>query len=177
MVNKTNRLVIRIMEHSDIEEARLLHNDDSVLALLSDPFHVSEISQQKWFESISSSRQSRRYVARLIGDGTFIGVFRFDQIDQTNRSVMVGADIISTHRRSGFATEIFNYFFRYLFLQCGFNKLSLTTLEHNHPARNLYLKLGFQEEGVERQAIFRDGKYQNLVRMSLLAGEWSASNS
>jgi hypothetical protein len=142
MVNKTNRLEIRIMEHSDIEEARLLHNDDSVLALLSDPFHVSEISQQKWFESISNSRQSRRYVARLISDGTFIGVFRFDQIDQTNRSVMIGADIVSTHRRSGFATEIFNYFFRYRLIRLISYSMKMEYIKKNVL---FYNWCGFQE--------------------------------
>ncbi|SNC62184.1 GNAT family N-acetyltransferase [Polynucleobacter victoriensis] len=172
MKNRVSRLAIRIMEKRDIEDVRLLHNDNSVLSLLTDPLHVSEISQEKWFEAISVSRQSKRYVARLLDGDIFVGVFRLDQIDLVNKSVIVGADVIHTYRRAGYATEMFEYFFEYLFLQCGFNRLNLTTLEYNYPARNLYLKLGFQEEGIERLAIFRDGKYQNLVRMSLLATDW-----
>jgi RimJ/RimL family protein N-acetyltransferase len=172
MKNRVNRLVIRIMERRDIEDVRRLHNEDDVLLLLSDVSHVSEVAQEKWFQSISESKQSKRYVARLALDDAFVGVFRLDRIDLFNKSAIVGVDVVARYRRMGFATEIYSYFMRYLFLECGFNRLALTTLELNHPARNLYKKLGFAEEGLEREAIFRHGKYQNLISMSVLAREW-----
>lgn len=172
MENLTDRLLIRIMERRDIEDARRLHNDDTVLLLLSDVSHVSEVSQEKWFQSISESRHSRRYIARLTKDDAFVGIFRLDRIDLFNKSAIVGVDVVDKYRRMGIATEIFNYFIKYLFQQCGFNRLALTTLELNHPARDLYKKLGFKEEGLEREAIFRHGQYQNLISMGLLASEW-----
>jgi RimJ/RimL family protein N-acetyltransferase len=175
MENRTDRLVIRIIERRDIEDARRLHNDDTVLFQLSDATHVSEIAQEKWFQAISESRQSKRYIARLAKDDAFVGVFRLDRIDLFNKSAIVGADIVDKYRRQGIATEMFNYFISYLFEQCGFNRLALTTLEINHPARDLYKKLGFKEEGMEREAIYRNGRYQNLISMGMLAKDRSGS--
>ncbi|WP_227818026.1 GNAT family N-acetyltransferase [Nitrogeniibacter aestuarii] len=170
--NGTSRLIIRIMEQCDAEEARLLHNEDSTLMRLSDVAHVSEESQLAWFRSVSQSCSSKRYVARTRAANDFVGVFRLDRIDHWNRSAFVGADVAPAARGQGYASEMYGYFFEYLFNQCGLNRLALVTLESNEPALRLYEKLGFVEEGREREAIFRDGRFQDLVSMGLLASEW-----
>ncbi len=173
-LNGTERLAIHIMESADTEEVRQLHNEETTLYRLTDIAHVSQESQDAWFKAVSTSRTSRRYVARLRYDGTFVGVFRVDRIDPWNRNAFVGADIVEGLRGQGYATEIYRYFFKYFFDQCGFQRLALVTMETNAPAINLYKKLGFVEEGRERQAIFRDGRFQDLVCMGILAEEWRA---
>jgi RimJ/RimL family protein N-acetyltransferase len=160
------------MEHEDVEDARLLHNDDSTLSKLTDVSHVSQEAQLAWFKAMSASKSSRRYVARRIEDNKFVGVFRLDRIDPWNRNVFVGADVVPNFRGKGYATEMFAYFFEYLFNQCGLHRLALVTMETNLPAINLYRKLGFVEEGRERQAIYREGCYVDLISMSLLEQEW-----
>ncbi len=170
--NGTDRLEIKVMEFADIEEARKLHNDDSTLSWLTHQQHVTEEEQKLWFASISTSGTSRRYVARLKSDNEFIGVFRIDEIDRSNRNALVGADVVSHQRRLGYATEMFGYFFSYLFDQYGMHRLALKTMENNEAAITFYKKLGFVEEGRERQAIFRNGSFVDLVNMGMLESEW-----
>jgi RimJ/RimL family protein N-acetyltransferase len=170
--NGTTRLVIRLLERRDLEEARLLHNDDGTLSRLTDISHVSEPQQEAWFQTMSTSRVSRRYVARLRSNDAFVGVFRIDRIDLWNRNAYVGADVVPTLRRNGYATEMFDYVLRYLFDQCGLHRVALNTAADNTSALALYRKLGFVEEGRERQAIFRAGRFHELVVMGLLADEW-----
>lgn len=171
-VNGTARLAIRIMECADIEEARLLHNDDETLARLTDVLHVSQPQQDAWFQSVSTSRSSRRYVARLREDKSFVGVFRVDRIDMQNRSCLVGCDIHPSHRRRGYAEEIFSYMLDYIFLQLGMHRVGLVAIADNQPALSLYQKLGFITEGNEREAIYRRGRFHDLIAMGLLATEW-----
>lgn len=170
--NGTARLVIRLMECGDIEEARLLHNDDATLARLTDVLHVSQAQQDSWFQSVSTSRSSRRYVARLRESGAFVGAFRIDRIDMQNRSCLVGCDIVPLQRRQGYAEEFFGYMLNYLFLQLGMHRAGLVTISENQPAISLYQKLGFVTEGSEREAIYRHGRFHDLIAMGLLAGEW-----
>ena len=170
--NGSTRLVIRLLEHRDIEEARQLHNDDATLARLTDPFHVSEPQQEAWFQAMSTSRGSRRYVARLRAGDEFVGVFRIDRLDLQNRNCLVGCDIVPRRRRQGYAAEIFTYMLDYLFRQLGMHRVGLVTLVDNAPALALYAKLGFVAEGREREAIFREGGFKDLVAMGLLAAEW-----
>lgn len=170
--NGSVRLIIRLLERSDLEDARLLHNDDATLKQLTDVSHVSEAEQEAWYLSLSSSRHSRRYAARRREDNAFVGVFRVDRIDLANRNALVGADIVPAMRRHGFATEMFAYVLDHLFGQLGLHRVGLFTLAGNASALGLYRKLGFVEEGRERDAIFRDGVFTDLIAMGLLATEW-----
>lgn len=170
--NGSERLIIRLMERADIEALRIMHNDDRVLMNLTDPAHVSEVQQEGWFNSVSTSRTSRRYVARLRSDNAFVGMFRVDSIDPINGNAFVGCDIDPVHQRQGYATEFFVYMLNYLFDSYRLQRVELVTLEDNVSAIGLYKKLGFVDEGIRRAAIYRDGVYKNLLAMGLLADEW-----
>lgn len=170
--NGTDRLIVRLMEKKDLEDLRVLHNADETLMRLSDIQHVSEAQQEAWFQSVSISRTSKRYVARDRATNAFVGMFRIDGIDLINRNCLVGCDIVPGARGQGFATEFFGYILDYLFNQWGLHRVELVTLHDNAPAISLYKKLGFIDEGQRRDSIFRNGRYQNLIAMGLLDTEW-----
>lgn len=167
-----DKLIIRLLERQDIEFARCLHNDESVLMKLSDASHVSEFQQEKWFNSVSASLNNLRYTILEKATNEYVGVFRVDNIDMGNRSVCVGLDIAKSKRGQGYARDAYNYFLDYFFAQRGFHRVYLATLETNAVASSLYMKLGFEVEGRSREAIFRDGKFQDLVWMSILASDY-----
>lgn len=50
----------------------------------------------------------------------------------------------------------------------GLTRIELTVREHNKPAIALYEKLGFQVEGLHRNAVRVDSKYENHISMALL---------
>jgi RimJ/RimL family protein N-acetyltransferase len=159
----TKRLLITKIREVDLEEVRNLHNEPSVLNKLSDSRFVSIEMQHAWFKSLEKSNSSFRFVCREIKTGDLVGVFRIDNFDQLNKSVMIGLDILKGFRRQGYATEIYIFFMKYFYEEIGFHRLYLNTLENNKAARNLYKKLGFRKEGKLIDAIFRKNKYQNLV--------------
>jgi RimJ/RimL family protein N-acetyltransferase len=49
----------------------------------------------------------------------------------------------------------------------GVDKLELTVFPHNEPAKALYRKLGFQEEGLLRRRYFIGGRYVDAMLMGL----------
>lgn len=169
----SQRLLLRLVEEGDLEELRSLHNEESTLNKLTDPFHVSEEEQRLWFHNLLKSRSSRRYSIILKESSELIGVIRVDRIDLSNRNAEVGADIKVDYRRRGYAKEAYYLLLDYLFFTLGMHRLQLQTLDTNSPAISLYKSLGFKEEAVLRESIFRDGTFQNLVLMSILRREWS----
>jgi diamine N-acetyltransferase len=52
------------------------------------------------------------------------------------------------------------------------HRLFLDAFVSNDRARHVYESLGFQKEGIMRDAIYRDGAYHSLVLMSLLENEY-----
>mgnify|MGYP003950800219 FL=1 len=166
--NLVGRLLIRILEHRDLDFARMLHNDDSTLLRLTDVEHVTELQQEQWFKSISTSKKCKRYTVLDAETERPIGVFRVDMIDLINKSCCVGLDIAPDMRCKGYAREIYSYFLNYYFLHCGFNRLYLAVLETNDVGKNLYASIGFKEEGLFREAVYRNGQYSDLIWMGIL---------
>src|ERR1700751_2092227 len=53
----------------------------------------------------------------------------------------------------------------------GLTRVELTVRENNRNAIALYKKFGFETEGLNRNALKIDGRYENLVLMALLFDE------
>lgn len=56
----------------------------------------------------------------------------------------------------------------------GLHKIWLMVFATNSRGRRTYARLGFVDEGVLREEYFHQGSWHDMVRMSLLAREWSA---
>lgn len=165
---RTERLTLRLIDAQDIEQVRELHNHPETLKWLSDTHFVTKMEQESWFKKISSSLTSRRYVVELCETKDLVGVFRLDDIDIENKSAYVGLDIAIDFRRKGIALETYEAMIPFLFEELQLNRLSLITLETNHPAISLYEKLGFMKEGTLRQAFYRETGYVNGLVYSKL---------
>lgn len=186
---ETNRLKIVLLEERHLESLRLMRNDPTTWHWLTKIDPISQREQKEWFEELQDDK-SRMYLAietkeKKLGEfggvegleelakSVFVGVLRSDEWDRTNRSVRIGIDVANKHRGRGYATEALTAFVDYLFKQQNINRLWLLVCEDNEIAVKLYQKIGFKEEGRQREAIFRDGKYQNYLSMSLLEKEWT----
>src|ERR1700748_3559596 len=55
-----------------------------------------------------------------------------------------------------------------VFRDFGAHRLWLDVFETNHRAQHLYRSLGFQQDGIFRDVVYRDGEYHSLLLMSLL---------
>lgn len=72
----------------------------------------------------------------------------------------------------GYGSDAVRVLLRYGFLELNLNRIYLRVYDYNTRAIAAYLKTGFVEEGRERQHMFRDGAYHDIVWMSILRDEW-----
>lgn len=167
-------LSYRPLTQKDLEWARQLHNDPEVLVMLTDPRKVSEDQQKAWFKSLQKSLTSERILVSM--KDIPIGLIRIDQLDFVNNSVCLGLDIVKTHRGQGLAPGIYKTAMNVLFnsKDLRMHRVWLLVAEYNMRARRLYKKLGFSQEGVLKDAIFRNGEYHNYISMSILKDEYEA---
>ena len=70
----------------------------------------------------------------------------------------------------GLGTEVTRYVLDYAFDALNLNRVHLTVLATNPRAIAVYEKLGFEREGVMRQAQFKRGAYIDVVVMGKLRG-------
>jgi len=104
---------------------------------------------------------------------TLIGSCGFFNLDQRNRSsefgIMIGD---KNYWNQGFGTEAVRLLCQHGFNTLNLNRIYLRVLESNPRAIHAYEKAGFAHEGRQRQAEFRDGKYINMLVMSMLKDEY-----
>ncbi len=76
----------------------------------------------------------------------------------------------------GLGRRMLEELIRIVFVELDAHRLFLDVYEDNLRARHLYESLGFQYEGVMRDAARRDSSWCNLHLMSMLEGEFAARN-
>ena len=119
---------------------------------------------------MSKNRTSQRLI--ILFDGKRIGVVRLDDIDYQNKSICIGLDIEKKYRSKGHGYSSFNVLLKYCFNELNMNRVWLFVTTFNDKALGLYQKLGFQEEGRQRERIYRNGHYHDYVMLSILNNEY-----
>lgn len=172
-------ICFRPVERDDLEAIRAMRNDQTTYLQLTDISQITETQQQKWFESLDSASDKAYFSVfkenqefPISTPGNFLGIIRFNQIDRNNKSVQVGMDIVPHERGQGYGTKTFGAILKYCFDHWGMHRLWLCVLEDNEIALKLYRFVGFTVEGVMKEAIFRNGKYNDYLVMSILEDDY-----
>jgi RimJ/RimL family protein N-acetyltransferase len=105
-----------------------------------------------------------------VGGGGLVG------IDWQNRFAEIGIHIgEKKYWDKGFGTKVIKLFLKHGFDTLNLNRLWLRVFETNQRAIRAYEKAGFTLEGRYRQGQFLDGKYVDVMIMSVLQSEWAGS--
>jgi len=135
--------------------------------------------KKHWGDDFISSGSPRYYSINKIKDdeSVMVGYARARQ-DFDNRIATIGVDIHKDHRRKRYACEAYKWLLNYFFIDSKCNRVQLEVLSTNKAALTLYKKIGFRQEGIRRQAVYRQD--QNLfidsIMMSITADEWERDN-
>jgi len=167
----------RVIERSDIELIRREHNDESILLMLRDPRIISELDQIQWFESISKNKNNTVYCIFHESPVNLIGVWKLQDLDNTNRCVEYGMDIFKEHRGKGFGLKSFRMAFKYLFESLNIHTIYAKIGEYNETSLVAAQKAGFQITGNIKESLFRQGKYWDNIVLSLTVDEYKEMNS
>lgn len=98
-----------------------------------------------------------------------IGHIQVADIDQVNQSVFLNRIFIRKESQGkGYGLALMNKMKAYVFEELGYHRLSLYVLGNNDNAKKLYVKAGFKEEGIMRDARLLDGEFLDLHVMGIL---------
>ncbi len=90
-----------------------------------------------------------------------------EEVNRKRHSVYVAIGIHKGERGKGIGTKLFLALEKWA-KEKKLHRIELTVLEHNKAAIALYIKMGFEVEGIKRDSLLIDGKYVNELYMSKL---------
>ncbi|CAG7915998.1 unnamed protein product [Penicillium olsonii] len=94
-----------------------------------------------------------------------------------HRNAMIGISFAEGYRGKGYGGEAINWALDWAFMRGGFHRISIGAFSFNTNALKLYRKLGFVDEGRDREAIFHLRKWHDLVSLGMLENEWEELRS
>ena len=104
-----------------------------------------------------------------------IGSCGFYKLDKGNRSVEIGYDLHPAYWRQGIMTEVLSTVIDFAYSGDFFfpvNRIQAVTYLDHAASIGLLKKLGFQEEGIRREAGYWKDQYHDLRSFSLLRRDW-----
>lgn len=107
--------------------------------------------------------------------GKLVGAVRYNDINWTNKSTSLGGWIDSSLEGKGLITKAARVFIAYAFSELKLNRLEAQCHSENLRSRAMAEKLGFTQEGVLREAEWRNNRFVNVVIYGLLASEWKGN--
>lgn len=123
-------------------------------------------------ESQSSKRATDLAKATPIGYLSFFPTHGPDA--SHHRNAMIGLSFAEEYRGKGYGGEAVNWALDWAFQHGGFHRICIGAFSYNHNALKLYRRLGFVDEGREREAVLYLRKWHDIVNLSMLEHEWEA---
>ena len=164
-------LILRLVEKKDLEKLRALRNDESSWINLNTHGFISYEAQISWFNNLKKQKTNLYFIIEK-KRGAMVGSAYIRDIEKINKSCGIGANVLRNKRGNGYGAKIYDILINYIFNFLNMNRIWLQVLDSNQPAINLYKKKGFKIEGRLNEAVFRDGKYMDLISMRLLKSEF-----
>jgi diamine N-acetyltransferase len=170
---------LRAAERSDLPRFVKWLNDPEVRKglLLYKP--ISLVGEEKWFEEMVKRPPDEQVMVIEVprdGDWIAVGNCGIHRIDWRSRVCELGIFIgEKSYWNQGIGTRVMSLLLKHGFETLNLNRIFLEVFEDNPRAIRAYEKAGFVHEGRKRQAIYQDGRYKDILLMSVLRSEWDQS--
>lgn len=169
------RIMLREYRRDDFSAMRRWVNDPEVTNLLSDVFLYahSEPATTAFLEgAMAGGSDHKGFVIADLQTESYIGQIDLFRLDWKNRSAELGLVIgVKELFGQGYGTEAIRLMQSFVFYRMNLRRLYLQVHDYNTRAYQCYLKCGFREEGRLREAHYYNGRYHDIILMSVLRND------
>jgi RimJ/RimL family protein N-acetyltransferase len=159
-------------------ESKWTHDVEYMRLLSADPVRpLSPTLIKKKYEEAEKEKATHRYhfAIRTHTDDRLVGFVRLDHIEWNNGASQVTLGIGDPNDRGhGYGAEALKLILRYAFAELNLHRVTADTLEYNERALRFLERAAFIVEVCRRQAVHRDGKRWDVIKLGMLREEWAA---
>jgi ribosomal-protein-serine acetyltransferase len=112
------------------------------------------------------------FQAALVCDGAIIGMVGLHGVNWPHGSTTIGYWLDESHQGRGLMTRAVGALVDHAFGELQLHRVEIRAATRNHRSRGIPQRLGFREEGVQREAERIGSSYNDLTVYGLLAPEW-----
>ncbi|PNQ87443.1 GNAT family N-acetyltransferase [Paenibacillus polymyxa] len=161
------------VEDTELYYNTLFHQEVRRLTGTQRSFTKEQIA--RYIEAKGQDSSSLLLLIALQEDDRVIGDIALQDMDSLNRSANIRIAINEQgNQGKGYGTEALVLMLGYGFGICNLHRIELNVFDFNEQAIRCYEKVGFQCEGVQRDALYYNHQYHDSILMSMLQHEYCA---
>lgn len=165
------KVILRELRYEDSDKYFKWINDRELVLHNSSYKPVSQHEHNKWFDSVSMSKDI--LIFSILNNSDLIGSCSLRNIDEKNKTAELQIRIGEKNfQNKGIGKLCVKNLLRFGFNDLNINRIYLNVFSTNLRAINVYKKCGFQEEGVLRESIYLNGNFIDVILMSVLKNEY-----
>jgi len=105
-------------------------------------------------------------------NGELVGAINANDCNPQSGNFEYGVSIFAEYRRNGFALDAVRILLRYYFEERRYHRATARVYSFNKASLVLQERLGFQQEGCQREIIFTRGKRHDMLLFGITAEEF-----
>lgn len=167
-------IYLRAMELSDMELYREMINEPEISNLVVGwSFPISNYEQQKWYEKVINDKLNLRFTVVDKETDIAVGMVTLTSIDWKNRNAFHGIKLSNSRKyKKGTGTDSVMTLMKYAFEELQMHRLNGSFIEYNKVSQALYKKCGWSIDGIQKEAIYRNGQYHDKLLASILRKDY-----
>ena len=164
------RVYLRAFEPDDYKTTIKWRKDDVIWDMLGGTkYFVSEAYEKQWIENTIFNSKDVKLAVCLDENDKHIGNVYMTNINEINRScvshVLIGEKEYWGH---GYAREALLLAIDYMFNERNIHRIQANVLVSNVASLKMHEKCGYKQEGTLREAVYKNGKYQDQYVLALV---------
>lgn len=164
------RVYLRAFEPDDYKTTIKWRKDDEIWDMLGGTkYFVSEAFEKQWIENTIFNSKDVKLAVCLVENDKHIGNVYMTNINEINRScvshVLIGEKEYWGH---GYAREALLLAIDYMFNERNIHRIQANVLVSNVASLKMHEKCGYKLEGTLREAVYKNGKYQDQYVLALV---------
>jgi RimJ/RimL family protein N-acetyltransferase len=170
---ETKRIYLRPFESTDVDAYFPGLFDAEMRRLTGTQNSFTRPQVERYIENAAQDDSRLMLLIALQENDQVIGDIALMDIHTKNRSAHIRIAIDNKeHQGKGYGSEALLLMLDYGFGICNLHRIELEVYAFNQHAIRTYEKLGFQREGVRRDALYYNHQYHDAIQMSILEDEF-----
>ncbi|MCA9837502.1 MAG: GNAT family N-acetyltransferase [Trueperaceae bacterium] len=171
-------VILRPIGPEDAEAMYASLSDKEAMQLTGTKQSFSLEQVQAFCARVPTEEDRYDFAITLPGENRYRGEVVLNDIDWDNRSSNFRIAISGTeNREKGYGSEATELVLEFGFKTLNLHRIELEVYDFNPRAQHVYKKHGFIQEGIRRDVLLWEGKFQSAIVMSLLQPDYLARQS
>jgi perosamine synthetase len=165
---KGNKIILRNIQSSDLDMMLEWRNQNR--RYFFDSSILTKDRHQEWFDNYLKDNRTDKMFIIETKNKIPIGMIGLNRIDYKNKCAEFGRFIIGIpkFRKRGFGSDAARTLVKFAFNKLGLRRIYLRLLKKNKRAKKLYQRIGFIEEGLDKEIKVDQRIKRDIIQMAML---------